>query len=69
MLNNYVATNTPKILPLKTNANTIIRVENVNEGKIPPNTEVVEIIDQKTSEAINIKTTKSQSYQINLTRE
>lgn len=69
MLDNYVATNTPKILPIKTNANTIIRVENVNEGKIPPNTVVIEIIDQKTSTAINVKTTKSQSYQINLMRD
>lgn len=69
ILDNYVATNAPMMIPIKKNTVTNIRVENVNEGKIPPNTVIVEIIDQKKSRKINVETSKFQSFQINLIRE
>jgi hypothetical protein len=69
ILENYEAKKRPKTILIKTKSFNQIRIENVNEGKIPPNTVTVEIIDQEKANKLNVKTGKLESYQINVIQD
>lgn len=69
ILNNYKATKKQKSISIKTKAINHVRIENVNEGKIPPNTVVVEVINQDKIIKIDVKTAKLEAYQLNLIQD
>lgn len=66
ILNNYSAKKKSKTISIKTKTINQIKIENVYEGKIPPNTVIVEIIDQEKTQKLNVKTAKLEACQINL---
>lgn len=69
ILNNYIATKKPKTISIKTKTVNQVRIENVSEGKLPPNTVVVEITDQEKTHKIIVKTAKKEAYQLNLIQD
>ena len=66
VLNHYEAKNKPYKLLVKVKKGSCVRIENVDEGKFPPNTVVVEILDKKKTHKLDVKTMKNQDFQINL---
>ncbi|BDS10444.1 hypothetical protein [Aureispira anguillae] len=67
VLEQFKARNKPVKIPIEANATSTIRIENVDEGKFPPNTVVVEILEKngrKKLQKINVRTKKDQDYQL-----
>lgn len=69
ILENYVAKNQAKRLKVTVQNKKYIRIQNVHEGSIPPNTVVVEIREGGKVRKLDVETNVQQEYEIELYRQ
>jgi len=68
VLQNYIATNDPREIPIVVLKESVIKIENVSEGQFPPNTIIVEVIDGENKIIIPVKTSKKEAFELKLIR-